>query len=520
MTVSRVAIVLAFVVVLGVPFALRPASEARRDDAEVLIVITPHVQQIRFEFGAAFDRWYHARTGRHVRIDWRTPGGTSEIIKQLEAQYAAAIKAGLVRPDGSCQPGAVGVDLMFGGGTYDHGRLKTGVRVMLDGPDGRPVEAAIPMSVPAEFAPERLAEWFGRNLLGTQPLYDPEQYWIGTALSSFGIVYNRDVLTALGVPEPRSFADLTDPRFTGWLALADPRQSGSITTTFDSILNAFGWEQGWRILRAVCANTRYYTNSSTKPPIDVSQGEAAAGLAIDFYGRSQAQAVGGNRVGYVDPEGSVYVDADPASILRGGPNPDLARAFIEFCLSEEAQSLWQLQTVESVAPAGQAAPEGYPAWPEGDPAGPVRYALRRLPVRRVMYERFLPFFIDQVNPFEIASETPSRGWRSAIGPMMGAFAIDMADEQRAAWRAMHSAAARAGSNDPTVLEMGRLFYAWPEHEFPDGTRLAFSPEHFGRIRAAWRDPAQFERARLAYTAFFREQYSRIVALAEQQAGGR
>src|SRR5690606_24431834 len=126
--------------------------------------------------------------------------------------------------------------------------------------------------------------------------------------------------------------------------------------TFDSILGNEGWDNGWRILRALSGNTRHFTNSSTKPPIDVSQGEAAAGLAIDFYGRGQAQVIndsgGGDRVGYTDPAGAVYVDADPVSIINGAPSPDLAKRFVRFCLTEEAQALWQFPRVNPGNPIG------------------------------------------------------------------------------------------------------------------------------------------------------------------------
>ena len=41
----------------------------------------------------------------------------------------------------------------------------------------------------------------------------------------------------------------------------------------------------------LAANARYFTDSSQKPPIDVAQGDCAAGICIDFYGRAQAEAV-------------------------------------------------------------------------------------------------------------------------------------------------------------------------------------------------------------------------------------
>jgi ABC-type Fe3+ transport system substrate-binding protein len=514
--VSKILIALALLGVLGVPFLLRPSGDGRGADrdAPAIIVITPHVAQIRDEFARAFSEWHRREHGTPVRVDYRTPGGTSEIVRQLQAQYNAAIRAGDIAPDGSCAPGVIPVDLMFGGGSFDHGRLKAGdgVSVPATDKDGKPATGNLPMSVPAGFTQDRLDAWFGENTIGAQTLYDPDQHWLGVALSSFGIVYNREVYAGLGLPEPTRFADLTDPGLAGWIGLADPRQSGSVTTALDSILSREGWDRGWRILRELSANTRYFTNSATKPPVDVSAGEVAAGLAIDFYGRGQAQALlrpgddpESSRVGYVDPKGETYIDADPVSILRGGPNPELARRFVEFCLTEEAQALWQFRSMADPLSKNN------PAGPSGRPMGPEVYELRRLPIRRIMYEKHAAHLMDRVNPFELASDAKPAGWRSAIGVMMGAFGIDSADEQREAWAALTRARAAPGFPAETLAEMERLFYAWPTTEV-DGNELEFTPENYRAIRGAWRDPARQAELVAAYTRFFRRAYGDVVRL--------
>ncbi len=46
---------------------------------------------------------------------------------------------------------------------------------------------------------------------------------------------------------------MADPKLMGWVALADPRQSRSISTTLDAIKSSLGWEKGWRLLREVSA---------------------------------------------------------------------------------------------------------------------------------------------------------------------------------------------------------------------------------------------------------------------------
>lgn len=535
MSRSRALILLLLAVIVGIPFLMRPrvAPGVREKGVRTVVVVTPHVAQIRLEFERAFARWHAREFGAPARVVWLVPGGTSEIFKQLVSKYNAAIRQGEIKPDGSCAPGVIPIDVMMGGGSYDHGRLKTARDVVaetyVDGPGGREKKLVnVPMSVPAGFSREEMEGWFGANSIGVASLYDPGdpakgdpgQFWIGTALSCFGVVYNKDVLASLGLPEPTTFEDLARPELIGNIALSDPRQSGSMSTSLDAILSHYGWEKGWRLIREMCANTRYFTNQSTKPPIDVAQGEAAMGLAIDFYGRNQAQSVVApgrdvreSRVGYVDPRGATSIDADPVSILRGGPDPEMARRFVRFCLSEEGQALWQF------APTGTAAGAKNPRGPDGEPMGPREYSLRRMPVERRMYAKYAEAMTDRVDPFDLATTTKPAGWRDGIGVMMGAFACDIADEQRAAWAALNRAR-RAGSAN--VAEMERLFYEFPVTRV-DGKELAFTPENFRAIRGCWeeaRKAGTMADVQVAYTAFFRGRYASVVRLGRQEGAAR
>lgn len=514
MRAAHIIVAVALAAIIGVPFLMRPPAAREGEAGPALIVLTPHVQQIRHEFSIAFSAWHRETYGEPARIDWRQPGGTSEIMRLLRAKFNAAVEQGRVRVggDGAVEiaPGTIGFDVLFGGGSYDHGQLKRGVTMTVGEGDGAKA-VPVPMSAPPEppFDRATLEAWYGENRVGASALYDAEQFWLGTALSSFGIVHNRDVLRRLRLPEPRSFEDLCHPRLIGWVALSDPRQSGSVTTTYNSILDNEGWEEGWRLLREMSGNARYFTNSSTKPPIDVSQGEAAMGVAIDFYGRSQAQSVmragetaATARVGFTDPAGEVFIDADPVSIIRGGPNPELARRFVEFCLTEKAQSLWQFR-------AGEGA----------DGLGPARYELRRLPVRRVMYEKHFDRFMDRVNPFEIASGVESRGWRPLIAPVMGAM-IDAHEELVEAWGALTRARSTIGVPPEVVEEMKRWFYAMPEVTLGDGTRVGLSPGTAGRVLSAWRDPMRAAESRIEMTDQLRRNFRMVVRVWKEHRSGR
>lgn len=535
----RIVISLAFLLVLGVPFLLRPSAATSTPSAHArrLVIVTPHVPQIHAEFSRGFESWYKRTYSQSVSIDWRLPGGTSEILKQLEAQFTAAARSGAFDfsdpKNPTCKSGTIGYDLMFGGGSFDHTRLKSGIKIHLAPDQARgtkqkdgetDIEVAIPMSTPAGFSKEQLNTWYGENLLGAGYLYEPEQYWLGAALSSFGIVFNKDIYSRLNLHTPESFEDLCDPHLAGWVALADPRQSGSVATTFEAILAYYGWENGWRVLRDMSANTRYFTNSSPKPPIDISAGEAAAGLAIDFYGRGQSQALllpgqpaDQSRVGYVDPKGAVYMDADPISILRGGPDPELARRFVEYCLTEEGQAIWQFHATHAGTGGQESSNPMIPGTTER--MGPLTHELRRLPARRIMYEKYLDHFIDKVDPFTLASKTkPNKDWRPLLGVMMGAFGIDTAHDQRAAWRSLNTARADTSFPSDRLAQMEQLFYAWPQTQSQAGT-LAFSANNAKAIRDAWKSIGQ-DRVVIDYTSFFRANYRKVVELGSEAHAAR
>ena len=47
-----------------------------RGAERTLVIVTPHNEAIRFEFGQGFAKWHRQHYGRPAKVDWRTPGGT------------------------------------------------------------------------------------------------------------------------------------------------------------------------------------------------------------------------------------------------------------------------------------------------------------------------------------------------------------------------------------------------------------------------------------------------------------
>jgi ABC-type Fe3+ transport system substrate-binding protein len=411
---KRGIIILALAAIVAVPFILRPKQATPEEADDTLVLISPHNDAIRHEFSIGFRKWYKEKTGRTVFLDWRNLGGTSDITRYLDGQYdasfqnlwtstlgkpwSAEIEAGYKKPrlpadappivreardaflrsDVGC-----GIDLFNGGGPYEFKQQAA---------EGRLLDAGLVASHPDWFTEEAYPQEFGG-----EENRDPGNLWFGTVLSAFGIIYNRDGLKRIGFDrELGQWSDLADPRFIGQVGLCDPTQSGSILVAFENVIQQqihrrlsalhagdpegdpkaqsaaavrLGWLDGLRLVQLIGANARYFTDTSQKPPIDVANGDCAAGMCIDFYGREQQEAVrrrnAYDRLGYVAPEGGSSYSVDPIALLRGAPHRAVAVAFMEYVLSLDGQKLWNFRT--------------------GTPGGPEEFALRRLPVRRDFY---------------------------------------------------------------------------------------------------------------------------------------
>jgi ABC-type Fe3+ transport system substrate-binding protein len=538
---KRALILLALVAVVGLPFLLRPKKQTAAGAAdETLVVITPHNEALRHEYAHGFGEWYRAKTGRTIAIDWRVIGGTSEITRFIDSEYVSAFQnywtKKLGRPwsmevqaafqDGSLAPGnnpaddtvalaarrtflasniSCGLDVFFGGGSYDYIRQAAA---------GRIVDSGILRLHP---------EWFGEQVIPQsftgEPYWDPQGRWVGDVLSSYGIIYNRDSLQRLGVArEPRNWDDLQDPKLQGEIALCDPTKSSSVAKVFENIIQqqihrrwaqlvretgrgrpelesqavAEGWGNGLRLLQRIGANARYFTDTSQKPSIDVVQGNSAAAMCIDFYGRGgfqqNARRIDGTdgRIGYYSPSDGTVLSPDPLAVMRGAPNAAAARAFIEYSLTMEGQKLWNFRP--------------------GTPGGTDRYELHRLPIRRDFYttKEFAPYRSEpDVNPYD--AENPMiyhSAWTNGLVREM-AFVVrvmcqDTHPELVAAWKEI----IRDGLPPAALAVMS------------DMSGVSYS-EMNGRIRQALNSKDKVDEVRLAndLAASFRRQYARAAETA-------
>jgi ABC-type Fe3+ transport system substrate-binding protein len=479
---SRAATILGLLVlIVALPLVMRRKSSTTspRNADDRLVILSPHNESIRQEFGEAFAAHWEKSTGRSIYIDWRTPGGTSEIRMVLDAGFKAAEETGRA---------GIGVDLFFGGGEPDFtSQAKKGRFVPLRVFDSQPELFVKDGPIPQTFTGEHY--------------YPADHFWVGTCMSQFGICYNPDILERLKISAPATWSDLGDPRYAGTLALADPTKSGSVARAFELLVQSemqraatpdVGWADGLRLIQRMSANARYFTDSASKIPLDVGQGNAAAGMCIDFYGRSFAEELtsesGKPRIIWVAPLGGTTLSADPIAVLKGAPHVQVAQNFVEFCLSLQAQTLWF----------------GKP----GTPGGPRNKALHRMPIRRDVYtpenraESTMPHAMPYEDGGNLAYRRELTGASfNTLRQLIKIMCIDSHEEMKSAWLALRAAEMPADAL-AVFSDVSRVNHA----EFGKGDPLLDGPD---ALKAAARAAELGE--------WFRANYRKAEAMAKHKS---
>ncbi len=423
----------------------RKSGDSNPNSAKV-VVVSPHNENIREEFQTAFNDYHTAKFGIPADIEFRDIGGSNSILRYLRNVYS--------RSDTS------GIDVMFGGGEYTFQKLtEEGLLQTLD------MQEDTMAQVPAHFS--------------GMEMYDKDMYWIGNVVSSFGFIYNKQILSTLDIEPPQIWADLGKKDFYDLLMLADPSQSGSIAAAYEMIVQSEPtWPAGWAKLLSILSNAKQFTDSSGAAADAPVIGLAPVATCIDFYGTMRVSK-SPDKLGYISPKGETGFTPDPIAILKNPPHPDTAQRFVDFVMSLKGQALWAL--------------------PPGHEMGPKRNFLNRPPIRKDFYDLYsdaVPEWVPQ--PYSEGSEmivdAELRAVRyDVLVQLVRAAAVDNRDAMKKAKQALID----SNFDKAKMDEFNRL----PEN--------VDTIEGIKAIHEALNDKAEAERIVTDWITFFRDKYKRI-----------
>jgi iron(III) transport system substrate-binding protein len=162
---------------------------------------------------------------------------------------------------------------------------------------------------------------------------DPDNHWIGTNVHLLVILQNTKLVAADA--GPKTWADLADPKWKEKVAFTDPANSGSAYSNLTMLAQAWGpGEAGWDKVARVVANTKVLNRSSLVFQ-GVGNGEFPLGMSLEYAGYLWAS--NGAPVKVVYPTDGTVAQMEGVAVIRGGPNPETAKAFVDYVTRKDVR---------------------------------------------------------------------------------------------------------------------------------------------------------------------------------------
>ena len=172
-------------------------------------------------------------------------------------------------------------------------------------------------------------------------LKDPDDYWSGFYFGAIGFGNNTSWFEKNNVPYPASWQDLLKPEFKGQISIAYPYTSGTAFTTLATLVMILGEDNAFEYWKKLDANIHHYNTSGSACVTQAGLGEIAIGIAFSHDILAKGTSKGYPVKGSFPSEGTGY-EIGGMALVKGGPEPELAKKFIDWSLSKPGQDLMKV----------------------------------------------------------------------------------------------------------------------------------------------------------------------------------
>jgi iron(III) transport system substrate-binding protein len=187
-------------------------------------------------------------------------------------------------------------------------------------------------------------------------LHADDWAWTGFYTGAIGFISNKDFLKEKGVDAPTSWRDLLNPAFARNVAMAYPYTSGTAYTTYATLVQMLGEKETLDWWEKFDKQSIFqYTKSGTGCIPMVGLKEVGVGIAFSHDIVAKGIKPGYPVVMTFPKEGTGY-EVGGLSLIKGGPEPELGKQFIDWCYTVKAQNLFQEYNRLPVNPKATVAP--------------------------------------------------------------------------------------------------------------------------------------------------------------------
>lgn len=167
---------------------------------------------------------------------------------------------------------------------------------------------------------------------------DKGNFWTPISISPLVFAYSKDVLDEAGAQVPNSWKSYADPVYAKNVALAHAAASGTAYVALATMVQLYGEDDAFKLMKDIDKNVVQYTRSGTAPSRMAANGEV--GLAIAFTQDVEAALKQGYPLGYAFPEEGTGFEVNAAAAIANAPEDQAkaADAFLDWVLTEKGQA--------------------------------------------------------------------------------------------------------------------------------------------------------------------------------------
>lgn len=170
----------------------------------------------------------------------------------------------------------------------------------------------------------------------------PDNSWYALGARCRVLMYNKDLISEEEMP--KTFWELTDPKWKGQFMI--PRGgNGSMVAHITALRTFWGDDKTKKWVKTIAENSGAITKDHAEIRTAIGAGEYKFGIVNDNYFYQQLLEDKNNNVGIIYPDQGpddigVFVNVSGVGIVRGAPNRENAKVFIDFLLQPEQLKIY------------------------------------------------------------------------------------------------------------------------------------------------------------------------------------
>lgn len=174
--------------------------------------------------------------------------------------------------------------------------------------------------------------------------------WTPIAVSAIAFFYNPAYLEELGAEPPTSWEDFANPVFRDAVVLTHPASSGTASVVLATMVQIYGEDRAFEILKATDPNVLQYSRSAGALTQMVASGEVA--ISQSFTHGLEVALEQGYPIGVSFPEEGTGYELNSAAVIANATDDQrqAAKAFLDWVLTESGQAALGATHRESVIP--------------------------------------------------------------------------------------------------------------------------------------------------------------------------